>query len=101
MQVKTFIYGTPLGFNFYEDDSLYKDYFKAFYISSREGRRLMVNRLDNGETTYNFLCYRIAEAGNRPNAFFGMSLVLGDYQYYSLHLQGHIVDFLSLLLFQI
>lgn len=83
MQVKTFIYGTPLGFNFYEDDSLYKDYFKAFYISSRKGRRLMVNRLDNGETTYNFLCYRIAEAGNRPNAFFGMSLVLGDYQYCS------------------
>ena len=81
MQVKTYIYGTPLGFNFYEDDSQYKDYFKAFYISSREGRRLMVNRLDNGETSYNFLCYRIAEFGNRPNAFFGMSLVLGDYVY--------------------
>lgn len=81
MQVKTFIYGTPLGFNFYEDDGQYKDYFKAFYISSREGRRLMVNRLDNGETSYNFLCYRIAEFGNRPNAFFGMSLVLGDYAY--------------------
>lgn len=83
MPVKTFIYGTPLGFNFYEDDSQYKDYFKGFYISSREGRRLMVNRLDNGETTYNFLCYRIAENHNRPNAFFGMSLVLSDYQYCS------------------
>lgn len=81
MQVKTFIYGTPLGFNFYEDDSQYKDYFKGFYISSRKGRRLMVNRLDNGETTYNFLSYGITESGNRPNAFFGMCLVLGDYQY--------------------
>lgn len=83
MQVKTFVYGTPLGFNFYEDDSQYKDYFKGFYISSREGRQLMVNRLDNGETTYNFLCYRIAEYGNRPNAFFGMSFVLNDYLYCS------------------
>ena len=81
MQVKTYIYGTPLGFNFYEDDSQYKDYFKGFYISSRKGRRLMVNRLDNGETTYNFLSYGITESGNRPNAFFGMCLVLGDYQY--------------------
>lgn len=81
MQVKTFIYGTPLGFNFYEDDSQYKDYFKGFYISSRNGRRLMVNRLDNGETTYNFLSYGITERQNRPNAFFGMSLVVGDYQY--------------------
>lgn len=81
MQVKTFIYGTPLGFNFYEDDSQYKDYFKGFYISSRKGRRLMVNRLDNGETTYNFLSYGITERQNRPNAFFGMCLVLGDYQY--------------------
>ncbi|MBO5631450.1 MAG: hypothetical protein J5965_20475, partial [Aeriscardovia sp.] len=81
MQVKTFIYGTPFGFNFYEDDSQYKDYFKGFYISSREGRRLMVNRLDNGETTYNFLCYRITEHGNRPNAFFGMSLVLDDFMF--------------------
>ena len=81
MQVKTFIYGTPFGFNFYEDDSQYKDYFKSFYISSRVGRRLMVNRLDNGETTYNFLCYNIAEFGQRPNAFFGMSLVLSNYQY--------------------
>ena len=81
MQVKTFVYGTPLGFNFYEDDSQYKDYFKDFYISSREGRRLMVNRLDNGETSYNFLCYRLIESQNRPNAFFGMSLVLGDYVY--------------------
>jgi len=81
MQVKTFIYGTPLGFNFYEDDSQYKDYFKGFYISSRNGRRLMVNRLDNGETTYNFLSYGITERQNRPNAFFGMCLVLGNYQY--------------------
>lgn len=81
MQVKTYVYGTPLGFNFYEDDSQYKDYFKGFYISSREGRRLMVNRRDNGETSYNFLCYRINEFGNRPNAFFGMSFIIGDYEY--------------------
>ena len=81
MQVKTYIYGTPFGFNFYEDDSQYKDYFKSFYISSRTGRRLMVNRLDNGETTYNYLCYGITECKSRPNAFFGMSFVMSDHLY--------------------
>ena len=57
----TYIYGTPLGFDFFEDISSLKDYFKGLYISTRKGRRLMVNRRDNGETFYNYLRYGLAE----------------------------------------
>lgn len=79
--IKTFVYGTPLGFDFYEGDDAYKDYFKSFYISSRKGRRLMVNRRDNGETTYNYLRYGLREAEIRPNSFFGMTLVMDEWRY--------------------
>lgn len=82
--IKTFIYGNPHGFNLYEKDSTYNDYVKGFYISSRKGRRMMVNRRNNGETTYNYLRYGLREAIDRPtNAFFGMSLVVDGNQYCS------------------
>ena len=48
--IKTYIYGVPNGFDFYEKDAGLNDYFKGFYISSRRGRRLMVNRRNNGVT---------------------------------------------------
>lgn len=79
--IKTFVYGTPHGFDFYEKDAVYTEYFKGFYISSRKGRRLMVNRRDNGETTYNYLRYELREVEIRPNSFFGMTIVLDDGQY--------------------
>lgn len=77
--IKTYIYGTPHGFNLYENDDM-DNYFKGFYISSRRNRRLMVHRQDNGITTYNYLVYDIqeVEGTGRPHAFFGMSLVIGD-----------------------
>ena len=77
----TYIYGTPLGFDFYEDAASLKDYFKGFYISSRKGRRLMVNRRDNGETFYNYLRYGLAEKEGRPNSFFGMSVSIDNNEY--------------------
>ena len=80
--IKTFIYGNPHGFDLYEMDSAYNDYVKGFYISSRKGRRMMVNRRENGETTYNYLRYGLHEAIDRPtNAFFGMTLVVDGNQY--------------------
>lgn len=81
--IKTFVYGTPHGFDFYEKDVAYTDYFKSFYISSRKGRRLMVNRKEDGETTYNYLCYGLREAVVRPNSFFGMTVVLDSNSYSS------------------
>lgn len=78
---KTYIYGTPLGFDFYEDVASLKDYFKGFYISSRKGRRLMVNRRENGETFYNYLRYGLAEKEGRPNSFFGMSISMDNNEY--------------------
>lgn len=77
----TYIYGTPLGFDFYEDVASLKEYFKGFYISSRKGRRLMVNRRDNGETLYNYLRYGLAEKEGRPNSFFGMSISMDNNEY--------------------
>lgn len=75
--VKTFIYGNPHGFNFYERDESRKDYFMAFYISSRKGRRLMVHRNEDGETLYSYLHYGLQEAVDRPtNSFMGMTIVL-------------------------
>lgn len=79
--IKTFIYGTPHGFDFYEKDAAYAEYLKGFYISSRKGRRLMVNRKDNGETTYNYLRYGLREVIVRPNSFFGMTIVLEEDYY--------------------
>lgn len=77
----TYIYGTPLGFDFYEDVASLKEYFKGLYISSRKGRRLMVNRRDNGETFYNYLRYGLAEKEGRPNSFFGMSISMDNNEY--------------------
>ena len=77
----TYIYGTPLGFDFFEDVASLKEYFKGFYISSRKGRRLMVNRRDGGETFYNYLRYGLAEKGGRPNSFFGMSISMDNNEY--------------------
>ena len=77
--IKTFIYGDPHGFDFYEKDVYLNDYFKGFYISSRRGRRLVVNRRENGETIYSYLQYNLKEVIARPtHAFFCMSLVLTD-----------------------
>lgn len=76
----TYIYGTPLGFDF-EDTASLKEYFKGLYISSRKGRRLMVNRRDNGETFYNYLRYGLAESEGRPNSFFGMSVSVDNNEF--------------------
>lgn len=79
---KTFIYGVPNGFDFFEKDAEFNDYFKGFYISSRRGRRLMINRRDNGETVYSYLRYGLKEVERQPlHSFFGMSLVVDNYQF--------------------
>lgn len=79
--ISTYIYGSPHGFNFYESVASLNDYFKSFYISTRKGRRLMVNRKDDGTTVYSFLCYGLMEKEGRPNAFFGCSITLDDNRY--------------------
>ena len=80
--IRTYIYGVPHGFDFYEKDVNLTNYFKGFYISSRRGRRLMVNRQENGETIYSYLRYGLKEVERQPlHSFFGMSLVVDDYQY--------------------
>lgn len=79
---KTFIYGVPHGFDFYEKDAELNDYFKGFYISSRRGRRLMINRRENGDTIYSYLRYGLKEVDRQPlHSFFGMSLVVDNYQF--------------------
>lgn len=79
--ISTYIYGSPHGFNFYEGVASWNDYFKSFYISTRKGKRLMVNRKDDGTTVYSFLCYGLMEKEGRPNAFFGCSVIIGGDRY--------------------
>lgn len=80
--IKTYIYGVPNGFDFYEKDAEFNDYFKGFYIASRRGRRLMINRRDNGETVYSYLRYGMKEVERQPlHSFFGMSMVIDNYQF--------------------
>lgn len=80
MALNIYIYGSPKGFQTtVEKNSSLSTYFEQLYITSRRGRRLMVNRNKNGETSYNYLVYDII--GNRPNAFFGMSFILTNNQY--------------------
>lgn len=82
--IRTYIYGIPRGFNLYEAESEMIDYFKSYYIADRRGRRLEVNRRENGETFYNYLRYGLAEVSRSPqNAFFGMSLVIDGGRYIS------------------
>lgn len=80
--IKTYIYGIPNGFDFYEKDAGFYEYFKGFYIASRRGRRLLVNRRDNGDTVYSYLRYGMKEIERQPlHSFFGMSIVIENNQY--------------------
>ena len=79
--IKAYIYGTPKGFDAYGSDKSFEGYLKGFYITSRRGKRLMVNRRANGETIYSYLHYGLMEYSDigkdkagRINSFFGMSL---------------------------
>jgi len=83
--IKAYIYGTPKGFDAYGSDRSFEGYLKGFYITSRRGKRLMVNRRANGETIYSYLHYGLMEYSDiskdkagRINSFFGMSLRISD-----------------------
>lgn len=83
--IKAYIYGTPKGFDAYGSDKSFEGYLKGFYITSRQGKRLMVNRRANGETIYSYLHYGLMEYSDigkdkagRINSFFGMSLHRSD-----------------------
>ena len=83
--IKAYIYGTPKGFDAYGSDKSFEGYLKGFYITSRRGKRLMVNRRANGETIYSYLHYGLMEYSDigkdkagRINSFFGMSLHISN-----------------------
>lgn len=90
--IKSYIYGTPKGFDFYPQNRTLENYLQDFYRTTRTGKRLMINRRANGETIYSYLRYGLMEfnellpnsterQAGRPNAFFGMSLVLDSNVY--------------------
>ncbi len=76
MNIQTYVYGTPHGFDMFEEAPSLKEFFKSFYISSRKGSRLVITRKDTGETLYNYLHYGLMEKDGRPNSFFGMTLLV-------------------------
>lgn len=79
--IDTFVYGTPRGFDFHEAVASLNDYFMGFYVSTRQGERLTVNRRDDGTTIYSYLCYGLLDMKGRRNAFFGCSVMLDRGQF--------------------
>lgn len=80
--MKTYISGVPHGFNLYENEAGMYNYFLSFYVSSRKGRRLMINRRKNGDTIYSYIQYGINdEVGRGRNSFFSMSLLFENGEY--------------------
>lgn len=79
--IATYVYGTPHGFNFYENDPMWDTYFKEFYRTSRKGKQLRVNRRPDGTTVYSFLCYGLMECKGRESSFFGCSLIVDGNSY--------------------
>ena len=79
--VKTYIFGTPKGFNFYENENDLKGYFQSFYTGRREGCRMVVHRQGNGVTYYNYIRYGLLDSGGRSGGFFGMTLAIDGNMY--------------------
>lgn len=77
--LNTCVFGTPHGFDSY--NVIEQAYYQSMYISSRRGRRLMVNRRSDGTTVYSFLVYNLVENHDRPQSFFGFSFTLDEHQY--------------------
>lgn len=79
--IKTYIYGTPKGFNLYEKDSEAASDFQLFYSTSRRRKRMMVQRMPSGVTRYNYLQYDVTDSGGRPHGFFGMTLQVDGFEF--------------------
>lgn len=89
MNIRTYIFGNPDGWKLYNKDQSEINYFKSFYVNSRRGPRLMVNRRDDGSVIYIWLMYGISEIRSDKNTeqkrggygHLGMALVLDNYQF--------------------
>lgn len=82
MTITPYIYGNLQGFQLYEGSTEDWKLFSTFYngILAKE-RRMVVNRLANGKTYYNYLRYGTQEcstenSGGRMGGVFGMSFLL-------------------------
>ncbi len=75
--VRTYIFGNPAGWSLYEGDPDELNYFKSFYVSTRRGSRLMVNRRADGSVAYVYINYGLKEnSGRCGDAHFGMAAVI-------------------------
>lgn len=81
-KMHTYIFGNPSGWALYEGDPAEQDYFRSFYVISRHGSRMMVNRRDDGSVVYTYVRYDMIEGSDRKGAaHFGMSVILHDGSY--------------------
>jgi len=89
MGIRTYIFGNPRGWKLYNKDQSEVDYFKSFYVNTRRGERLMVNRRDDGSIVYVYVMYGIREnpvdADGKPKrggyGHFGMAMIIDDKLY--------------------
>lgn len=79
---RTYVFGNPSGWTLYGGDASEHDYYRSFYVISRHGSRLMVNRREDGSVVYTYVHYDLIEGSDRMGAaHFGMSIVLENGQY--------------------
>lgn len=82
MTIRTYVFGNPSGWTLYEGDEAENDYFKDFYVASRHGDRLTVNRRTDGTVAYTYINYDLRESSDRCGpAHFGMSMIMDGGEY--------------------
>ncbi len=82
MTIRTYVFGNPSGWTLYEGDEAENDYFKDFYVASRHGDRLTVNRRTDGTVAYTYINYDLRESSDRCGpAHFGMSMIIDSGEY--------------------
>lgn len=82
MTIRTYVFGNPSGWTLYEGDEAENDYFKDFYVASRHGDRLTVNRRTDGTVAYTYINYDLRESSERCGpAHFGMSMIIDSGEY--------------------
>ncbi|MFZ1705308.1 MAG: hypothetical protein WAT79_13250 [Saprospiraceae bacterium] len=78
MNFDIYIYGVPHGFNLFNAESSWNDYFQLFYDESTETSKLTIHRREDGLISYNYLRYKLISAEGRPGAFFGISVIFNN-----------------------
>lgn len=83
MDVQLFVFGTPNGESFWGNINSEQPYFSTYYNSSKDQLRFSIEARCIDDRVYYYYSYLVyanmADSGNRPGAFFGISLRFDQY----------------------